>query len=168
MPPVNHPTIARAFEVAIAAEKASEDLFRGLARKFSHHEEVAAFWQLYAQEEVQHAEWLQALRDKLTPRQLSQPVDAHTVRVLEKLASYTVEKGLQRVQDLEDAYQLVSEIENGETNAIFQFLLDNFERDESLRNFLRAQLNEHMTRLAEGFPEKFRGVLNRQSIKALD
>jgi rubrerythrin len=165
---MNRPTIAQVFEVAIAAELASQALFQGLTYKFRHHADVAAFWQSYAQDETQHAQWLQSLQARLTPGQLSQPVDLHTVQVLEKLSKYSVEKGLQQVKDLEDAYQLVSEIENGETNAIFQFLLDNFERDESMREFLRAQVGDHVARLVEGFPDKFKGMLNRRAIVAAD
>lgn len=163
----DHQTISQAFEVAIAAENASEKLFRGLAAKFVHHEDVAAFWEQYALDEVRHAGWLQDLKARLTPGQLSQPVDSQTVEILQKVSGYSVEKALLRVKNLEDAYQLVSEIENGETNAIFQFLLDNFERDDAMRDFLRAQLNDHVARLVEGLPEKFKGILARQAIETL-
>jgi hypothetical protein len=78
-----------------------------------------------------------------------------------------VEKALPGVKNLEDAYQLVNDIENGETNAIFQFLLDNFETDVQMRDFLLAQLNKHITRLSIDLPVQYKGILSRKAIQAL-
>jgi len=63
---------------------------------------------------------------------------------------------------------LVNDIENGETNAIFQFLLNNFEGDAHLRGFLRAQLNEHIARLSIDLPVQYKGILSRKAILALE
>ena len=71
----NKSTLARLFELAIAAEKAAEELYRGLEAKFAHHEDVADFWREYAGEEVMHAAWLERLRDSLAPERLSAPAD---------------------------------------------------------------------------------------------
>jgi hypothetical protein len=72
------------------------------------------------------------------------------------------------VKDLEDAYQLVMDLENGETNAIFQFLLTNFETDKRIRDFIRAQLNQHVDRLSIEPPAGYKGIMARRSIKATD
>jgi hypothetical protein len=164
----NEKTIAQAFEVAIDAEDASQRLFLGLEAKFAHHAALAAFWRQYAHEETEHAAWLSNMRARLNAAQLSQPVDAQTVRVLQTISGFSVVKALQRVRNLEDAYQLVSDMENGETNAIFKFLVDNFEKDERLRAFLRAQLIDHIARLVEGFPEQYKGSLARRAIETID
>jgi hypothetical protein len=161
-------TVAQAFEVAIAAEKAAERLFRGLEAKFTQHADVATFWRGYALDEVQHAEWLEGLKAKQTAERLSSLVDAHTVELLQAVTSLSVEKALLGVKNLEDAYQLVNDIENGETNAIFQFLLDNFEADEQMQVFLRAQLNKHIAKLSIDLPLQYKGKLSRQAIQALE
>lgn len=161
-------TIAQAFDVAISAERAAEMLFQGLAAKFAPYQDVAAFWKQYADEEVKHAEWLEGLKAKLTTEQLSSSVDAHTVGLLRAVTDFSVEKALGGVKDLEDAYQLVNEIENGETNAILQFLLDHFEADVPMHEFLRAQLNKHIARLSTDLPVPYKGVLSRKAIRALE
>jgi hypothetical protein len=161
-------TVAQAFEVAIATERAAERLFQGLEAKFAHHEDVATFWKQYALDEAKHAKWLEGLKARLTTEQLSGPVDAHTVELLQAVAGFSVEKALLGVKNLEDAYQLVNDIENGETNAIFQFLLDNFETDVQMRDFLLAQLNKHITKLSIDLPVQYKGILSRKAIQALE
>ncbi len=161
-------TVAQAFEVAIATEKAAERLFQGLEAKFAHHEDVATFWKQYTLDEAQHAEWLEGLKARLTTEQLSGLIDAHTVGLLQTVAGFSVEKALIGVKNLEDAYQLVNEIESGETNAIFQFLFDNFETDVQVQDFLRAQLSEHIARLSLDFPVQYRVTISRKAIQALE
>ena len=164
---MNQVTVAQAFEIAIATEQAAEKLFRGLETKFAHHEDVATFWQQFALDEVKHAEWLEGLKARQTTEQLSELVDAHTLGLLQAITGFSVEKALRGVENLEDAYQLVNDIENGETNAIFQFLLNSCEKDEQMRDFLRAQLNKHIARLSVDLPVQYKGRLARQAVQAL-
>jgi rubrerythrin len=160
-------TVAQAFTVAIGAEKAAEKMYQGLEAKFANHADIVTFWEQYASDEAGHAKALEGMLARLTPAQLSTPVDAQTVGALQVLAGFSVEKALHGVKNLEDAHQLVSEVESGETNAIFEFLLM-FEKDEQLREFLRAQLNKHITRLTDGIPARYKGVLYRKAIQALE
>jgi rubrerythrin len=159
-------TVNEAFEAAIGAEKAAEEFFHGLEAKFSHNEEVAQLWDEYAEDEAMHTKWLEALKSKLSQDELSKLIDESTIHLLESIARISVEKALESIHDLEDAYELVNEIESGETNAIFRFLLDNFETDVKMRDFLRKQLNEHVGKLATDLPPQFRGAATRRKIKA--
>jgi rubrerythrin len=164
---MNDMTVAQAFEIAIAAERAAERLFQGLEAKFAHHEDVAAFWKQYAYEEAKHAEWLEGLQARLTPERLSERVDDHVVKLLQAVMELSVEKALSGVKNLEDAYQLVNDIETGETNSIFQFLLNTFEADEQIRDFLRMQLSKHIGKLSVDLPAQYRGIPARKAIRAL-
>jgi rubrerythrin len=157
--------VEKAFEVAIGAEKAAEELFLGLEAKFSHITEVSRLWKQYADDEAMHASWLENLQTKLGRKELSTLVDENTVQLMEFVAKISVEKALNKVHDLEDAYELVNEVENGETNAIFRFLIDNFEADEKMRDFLRGQLNEHVGRLTIDLPPQYQGAATRRKIK---
>lgn len=159
-------TVTRAFEIAISAERAAQQLFQGLEAKFAHYQDVAAFWGQYADDELKHAEWLENLQARLTTEQLSGLVDNHTVELLQAVTDLSVEKALRGVKDLEDAYQLVNDIESGETNAIFQFLLNNFETDEQMRDFLRMQLTKHVSKLSIDLPVQYKGTLARRAIRA--
>ena len=159
-------TVKEAFEAAIGAEKAAEDFFHGLEAKFKHNHEVSLLWRQYAEDEAMHARWLEALRDKVSQEELSTFVDEHTVQLLKVVEHISVEKALVNIHDLEDAYELVNEIENGETNAIFCFLTDNFAADDKMRDFLRGQLNNHVARLAIDLPPQYQGAAARRKIKA--
>ena len=161
-------TISEAFKVAIQAEHTAEKLYQELERKFAPHPEVATFWRLYATEEARHAEWLKDLKTRLTAEVLSAPVDESTLALMNAVNQFSLEKALKNVTDLEDAYQLVMDLENGETNAIFQFLLINFETDERIRDFIRAQLNQHIARLSIELPTGYKSIMKRRAVKAVD
>jgi hypothetical protein len=126
-------TLDTVFQAAIAAERATEVLYRGLQAKFASYPELADFWLGYAREEHGHATWLEGLYKRIDPLRLVEPVDQHTARLVIAVQSFSVEMALDGVHDLEDAYQLVNELENNETNAIFQFLMNNFEPDAQIR-----------------------------------
>jgi rubrerythrin len=158
-------TLAQLLDLAIAAERAAEALYRGLETKFSHHDEVAAFWREYASEEVMHAEWLERLRDSLTSEQLSAPADPGVLKEANQALQVPVEKMLQDIHNLEDAYQLVNELENSETNAVFDFLITNFAEDKKTQAFLRSQLKDHIGKLAIDFPVQFKLASVRREIK---
>jgi rubrerythrin len=158
-------TVENAFAVAIRAEKAAEELFLGLGARFSHITEISQLWKQYAEDEAMHARWLEHLQTKLGQKELSALIDERTVDLMEFVANISVEKALDKVHDLEDAYELVNEVENGETNAIFRFLIDNFEADDKMRDFLRRQLNEHIDRLTIDLPPQYRGAATRRKIK---
>ena len=159
-------TVEDAFEAAIGAERAAEEFFHGLEAKFNDNNDVSRLWRQYAEDEAMHANWLETLKAKLDQNELSKFVDEHTVQLLEVVARISVERALDSVHDLEEAYELVNEIENGETNAIFRFLTDNFEADEKMRDFLRGQLNMHVARLTIDLPPQYRGAATRRKIKA--
>jgi rubrerythrin len=159
-------TVDKLFESAIAAEKAAEALYRGLEAKFAHHQEAADFWKQYAAEEVGHARWLERLRGRLSAEQLAAPADPDVLQQAHRAIQFSVEHALKGVKDLEDAYQLANELENAETNAIFEFLITSFPRDEQTAPFLRAQLKSHVGKIMIEFPTQFHSVGMRRAIKA--
>ena len=123
-------TVEQAFMVAIEVERKAEQLYHSLSAKFVHHPDVADFWNIFAADEAKHVEWLEKTRSKMRIDQLAVAVDEETTVQLETARRFSAEKALQGVKNLEDAYILVNDIENGETNAIFKFLLNNFEADQ--------------------------------------
>lgn len=159
-------TLNDTLAIAIGAERACEKLFHGLEAKFAAYPDLAAFWHQYAMDEVGHANWLEKLRARLTPSQLGEPVDSQVVEMMQAVSDFSVEGALSHVKNLEDAYQLVTDVENGETNAIFKFLLDHIETDDALRIFIRNQLGKHVAKLALELPTQYKGSLARRVILA--
>ena len=163
----NQATIAALVELSIRLEKSAAEIYRWLGSKFAHHQEVADFWKRYAAEEDMHAQWLERLRDRLDPGELSAPADPLMLNDARSLLQSLAGK-LSGIKNLEDAYQLVNELENSETNAIFEFLITNFGTDKKTQNFLRSQLRDHIARLMIDFPTQFHNALARRNIEALD
>jgi rubrerythrin len=153
------------FETAIAAERVAEGIYRQMAIKFSHRPEIAEFWEAYAAAEADHARTLQNLRAGLSPETLENTVDAGMMN-----AAYRALQGGEKkidIADLQEAYELASELESGETNAVFEFLITHFSEDKKARIFLRSQLKSHVSQLMLQFPEKFGGASIRKEIKTV-
>lgn len=74
-----------------------------------------------------------------------------------------IEPLLASVANLEDAFQLISDLENSETNVIFEFLIENF-ADDDTRLFLKNQLRSHVGNLLIKFPLQFRSAAIRRGI----
>ncbi len=110
---------------------------------------------------------MERLRDRLGPEELSAPADPLMLNEARGLLQSSAGK-LSGIKNLEDAYQLVNELENSETNAIFEFLISNFAMDKKTQNFLRSQLRDHIARLMIDFPAQFHDASARRVIEALD
>jgi rubrerythrin len=153
------------FRLAVQAERTAELLYKGLADLFAAYPTVADFWMQYAKEESQHATWLLSIQKELSPDQLEAPADPAIVEKLQAVRYFSVEDALNQVRTLEDAYQLVSDLENSETNAVFEFLVDRFAEDARTQAFLRAQLKEHMGNLLINFPTSFGTTTARRLVR---
>lgn len=162
----NQDTVAGLFELAISAELIAEALYRRFAEMFAAHPPVAEFWQMYARQESAHAEWLEQLADGLDEIQLATPADASILEGAQKILGFSLEQTLSEIKTLEDAYQLATEMENGETNAVFAFLTEHLAPSDRLRTFLRGQLSDHLNKLLVDFPLEFQSAARRQQIKA--
>jgi hypothetical protein len=108
------------------------------------------------------------LTANLSVSDLQKPVDTQTEYLLYKVGLLSSEKVLASIHNLAEAFDATTSLENGETNAIFCFLIDNFAVDQHIRDFLLAQLARHIHRLSSNLPLPWRGVASRQSILALD
>ncbi len=161
----NEATVGELFELAIAAEQMAERLYRGLELKFAHCQEAADFWGRYAKEEDGHARSLERLQNTLSQEQLFALADPLMLETMRKTAQLPTENILANVKNLDDAYQLATEAEASETNAVFEFLVTHFSTDEHARAFLRTQLRDHVDVVAR-FPMRFKSVIERQEIKA--
>ena len=161
-------TVAELFERAIALERAAEALYEQLEKMFARHLEVALFWKHYADEENGHALYLERVHEGVGEGRLIQPADEDILRKVHYCLEQASPARLTKVKTLEDAYQLAHELENSETNAIFEFIVLNFSTDELAKShaFLRTQLNTHIARLDNDFPNPYKSKAARQSLFA--
>ncbi len=158
--------VAYLFELAISAEFMARDLYRQLAQKFSAHAEVVNFWEELARQEIGHAEALRRIYAKLTPEQRAAPADPVKLAGIRVVLAEPLDRLLADITNLDEAYQLTSDLENSEVNAVFKFLVNCFSTDPRVGEFLRAQLREHLALLERDFPQRFGPAGQRRLIKA--
>ncbi len=166
MDPTNHGTIAHLLEIALQAERQTEELYLGLARLFAKSEDVAAFWKSYAAEENGHARWIEGLRARTSDDRLATTADPEILSQAERSVSVWPEERLAEVKDLQQGFEIANEIESGEINIVFDFLIGYFAADESTKTFLHSQLREHIQRLMSGFPEAYKFAALRKAVPA--
>jgi len=164
----NAATIDELFDMAIKAEETAEAVYRRLEAKFAPHPDVGRFWRNYAVAEAGHALWLERIRETLSPEQLAAPADTQVAAAAQRLLRFPVERALQEVKTLEDAYQLANELESGETNVVFDFLIAHFASDAQAQSLMRSQLRDHVAKISTGFPARFRSSASRLSVKATE
>lgn len=159
-------TVGKLFEHAIELEKDAEALYKQLERMFSGYPEVALFWKNYANEERGHAEYLERIRQGVDSDRLSRRADGAIFAKVRQCLDKSAQIRLEDIKTLEDAFQLANEIENAETNAIFEFMIVNFSTDELAKShkFLRAQLSSHIARLENDFPTAYKSRSARQGL----
>ena len=158
-------TVADHFDLAIQGEYAAQELYQGLMHLFRAHPDAVELWREFAVEETEHALTLQGILDALTPEQQSPPANTGMVLAAQQALSVPVAQHLAGVKTLEDACELVSDLENSETNAVFEFLLSHFDADNQISPFVLTQLREHIARL-QTFDERLGGRYQRLKIKA--
>ncbi|MBN1149401.1 MAG: hypothetical protein JXA78_19220 [Anaerolineales bacterium] len=159
-------TVADLFKLAISVEESAGELYKRLEAMFAHEAQVAQFWRRFAEEEANHAGQLRELLSKLNPEQLAAPADPAMLQNAHRILAFSIDSSLDRVQDLEDAYQLAHELESSEANAIFDFLITHFAQDQQSRDFLREQLRGHILKIENEFPIHYRGASGRRKVPA--
>ncbi|MFZ5911057.1 MAG: ferritin family protein [Chloroflexota bacterium] len=166
----NAETVGQLFEYAIALERATETLYGQLERMFAHYPDVARFWKQYADEENGHASYLERIRGGMDAERLSHPADGEMLQKARQCLANATQERLKDVKTLDDAHQLATELENSETNAIFEFMVVNFSTDELAKShrFLRTQLSAHNARLENDFPKPYNSRIARQNVLALE
>jgi rubrerythrin len=159
-------SIDELFDQAIAVEQAAQHIYEQFARLFAPHSAVAAFWTQYAAEEAQHARWLDRLRESLTPDQRAALADPQMLASARALVQSAESQPLNRIFDLNDAFQLAHYLESSEVNTIFEFLIKTFDTDPEIEEYVHAQIKGHVERLIVEFPRDFGGMNSRLSVPA--
>jgi hypothetical protein len=165
----NLETVGKLFDYAIELEKAAETMYRRLGKLFAYAHDVEQFWNHFADEERGHASYLERIRQGVDIKRLSEPADDKMIQDVHMCLSAASPKRLDSIQNFEDAYQLAVELENSETNAIFEFMIVNFSADEleKSQKFLRVQLSYHLDGLKTGLPSQYGSSIARRNLTAL-
>ena len=158
-------TIGALMDLAIQAERNAEWLYDAIGRRFIDHPEVARFWMNYANEEAGHARWMENLRERVPQIKLAQPAEPDMWQRATKLVNTDLGTLLSGINTLQDAWELANEMEHGETNVIFEFLVAHFSQDPRTLAFLRVQLRDHIGHLLTGLPAHLTDASARGAVK---
>jgi rubrerythrin len=160
-------TVDELIRLAVQAERATEKLYRRLTRRFTHVVEIAQFIERFAAEESGHVIWLENLRGILTPEKLAAPAIPLIYQDALRISQIPLEKRLAEVETLDDAYNLMVEVVNGEANQVLNALINTYYEDETTRDFLQEHLSQHMQRISSAFPPQYATPKARQKVKAV-
>lgn len=152
-------TIGELLDILIAGEKASQEFHLRLHKMFAHHPTAAEVFWAMAADEAMHIWMLEQARASLSPEQMAASPPAEVVWKVSGLQAISPEKILERIQNLEDAYQALHELEAYEFGAVLDFVLSEFFPSEYQRKFLYSQLREHVGRLEKLGPPEWRQAI---------
>jgi len=157
-------TVNQVITAAIAAERATESIYRRLEQVCAEKApQMARFWGRMAEDEAGHAAWITGLRARLDRDALDYPVNYETSQLVREAGKFSFEQAWEGVCDLEDAYQLAERLEQAETNAIFRFLAQEVESDPKMQRFLDDQLEKHVEALSQWLPAEYRSQAARRA-----
>ena len=159
-------TVSDIFRIAISLEKRAEAFYFGLSNKFSDYSEVSEFWKGMMKDEIQHARALQKSFDSLTEEERLLPVDVAGISYSDnEMQGYLSLCDLQRVKNLDDAYEAAYNLEFSEINSKVKSLLRKFMKSEDTKYFILSVLEHHVSKLEE-FSKSFGDENFRQRILA--
>jgi rubrerythrin len=160
-------SVDQLIQIAIQAERATEQLYRQMKRLFVHVPDVARFIDRYAAEEAGHVVWLQNLRKRLSAEKLAAPAIPLIYQDAEQVSQGPMEEDLDRIETLEDAYQLLLGMVRGQANQVLEGIINTYYEEETTRSFLLDHLRQHQQRIETEFPDQYADLQARQAVRAM-
>jgi len=159
------PTAGDIFDLSIAIEKEMVAFYCRLRQLFGNLPVIRDFWGEMRDEEIEHIVQLRMLRDSLPSEKLSEEVDPawveKGVRILGEIQSSFEEP----IANLNQAYELAHEWENGEINRIFLFLAEKYIGDKARMKIAEKMIDNHLERLMEFIPG-YQTAADREAVRA--
>ena len=152
----NAPTIQNLIELSFQIHYRARNVYRELAKRFSHHEPSAALWKSLTEDEEAQAQVLTDVLVNATVEKLVSPVPADTWANAKRIWHLVHQDLLATVKNLKDAHGIAYQLEYLEVNAIFELLSVDVLPGHVEREFIRTHIAQHQQRLAD-FSENYVG-----------
>ncbi len=156
-------TMDTVFAGAIEIEYKVADIYGQFSRLFSHVQELSAFWQGLADDEVRHATALRATRESLAPDHLLMPCDKDLWDNVMRIQRMLNKDVVGAINTVDDAYELAHDLEFSEVNVIFKFLAAEFVPSDERKQFVSSEITRHQRKLLD-FGLNFGGKAWRKGI----
>ncbi len=143
----NTRSVSDLIDLLIQAETSAQALYLRLMEAFAHEPEAAEVWWKMGADEAAHIRLVEQIRASLPPERLLEPADPIWLEQARAAARFSPERVLARIHTLEDAYQEAHALENGELNAVFEFVMTEYSPKPLRAGFVHNLLREHVARL---------------------
>lgn len=140
-------TVGELLELTLRAEEEALRFYEELAQRFAHAPQVAAFWQVMAEDEKDHIRLVELARSCLAPEQLAEPADPVMFHKAQDALRFSARAALERIHNLNDAYEAASDLEYGEVNVVFQFIVLHYLDDKIREQLVEDYTERHLRRL---------------------
>lgn len=155
-------TVSDLIDLLLQAETSAQTLYLRLMEAFAHEPEAAEVWWKMGADEAAHIRLLEQIRASLSSERLLEPADPIWLEQARAAARLSPERVLARVHTLEDAYQEAHALENGELNAVFEFVMTEYFPRPLRAGFVHNMLREHIERLYGLRTTEWRRSISRQ------
>ncbi len=143
----NTRSVGDLMDLLFQAETAAQTLYLQLMEAFAYEPEAAEVWWKMGADEAAHIRLLEQIRASLPSERLLEPADPLWLEQARAAARFSPEQILARIHTLEDGYQEAHALENGEINAVFEFVMTEYFPKPLRAGFVRNMLREHVNRL---------------------
>ncbi len=157
-------TIEELFELSISAEREALAFYASLAEAYSAHDVAVRFFHDMHQDEEHHIDVLVRMRGSLSKEDLKKPVPHHAASLITSFLNFSAARSMAKINDLEDAYRMVVNLEFSEINKLHELLIDLFAPGEETRQKSFEMIKAHLYKIevfhdATGDTVARRGVL---------
>jgi rubrerythrin len=142
-------TLGWLIEKAVDWECAARDFYVSLTDSFASEPEISAFWRGMSEQESQHAAAYRSIERSIEGCRLSEAIGPEELDYARSVDALWVEVGTQRIETLDEAYELAHVLEGSEVNTVFRMVVLSRMSNAERRDALAAELDDHLDRLTE-------------------
>lgn len=146
---LNESTLSNLFECAIVNEMKAADIFAGLSEDYSHIPEIKEFWNEMHDDEIMHAEVLKKIHNELPPERLNEAADHFVCEYVERAYQLLVRISNDEPANLNEAYELVHELEFSELNEAYMILIKHRVGTETSKDFIKEEIKTHQKKMVD-------------------
>ena len=124
-------SLSTLLQLAIRNEIRACDLYQALGDMFDHEITIRSIFLDMRQDEIRHAELLMSMRNSLKEEVLMTEIDMELWHQATTASKNLADASMVAIENLNDAYELVHELESSEINHLLIDLISRFGQEES-------------------------------------
>ena len=142
-------TIDETFFLAIDIEHQLSELYGSLSDLFSNDRIGATLFQDLKKDELKHYHDLNSIHESLSAQILSSDADEELQKIAGRTKNVLDQIDTKMVKNLDEALELVHQLEFSEVNETNRFLTSSFVSAEDRRDFILSEITVHQKRILD-------------------